>query len=384
MAILAECPVCHRRQSLKNKVCKCGEDLVKAKRAKERVRYWIQYRLPRGKQKKEHVGYSIQEARDADGKRRGQKRENKIFEIIPAAKMTFNELAEWFFRLNKVKARRYFKTLKYDMACFNAEFGDMIVGSIKPSDLENYQVKRKERGDADSYIDAQIGAARNMINRAFDNGLVGGEVLRTFRKVKKLLRYNSVNARNRILSSEEFHALKEALSKYRHGQHVKAIVLTAYYTGMRKGEIVNLTWDKINLHNRMIYLEAEDTKDHEPRNVPICKELMEVFMALKSRLTGKDNYVFQRGGRAVFDIRMGLRRACKDAGIVYGRYEKGGFVFHDLRRTFNTNMRKAGVPESVIMEITGHSTREMFDRYNTIDDQDKREAIQKFESTLEG
>lgn len=38
-------------------------------------------------------------------------------------------------------------------------------------------------------------------------------------------------------------------------------------------------------------------------------------------------------------------------------------------------MRKAGVAESVIMDITGHSTRSMFDRYNTIDDEDTRKAI---------
>jgi hypothetical protein len=42
-------------------------------------------------------------------------------------------------------------------------------------------------------------------------------------------------------------------------------------------------------------------------------------------------------------------------------------------------MRKAGVPESVIMEITGHSTREMFDRYNTIDEEERRRAIMKLE-----
>ena len=46
-------------------------------------------------------------------------------------------------------------------------------------------------------------------------------------------------------------------------------------------------------------------------------------------------------------------------------------------------MRKAGVPESVIMEITGHSTREMFDRYNTIDADDAKEAIRKFEKFLQ-
>jgi hypothetical protein len=45
-------------------------------------------------------------------------------------------------------------------------------------------------------------------------------------------------------------------------------------------------------------------------------------------------------------------------------------------------MRKAGVPESVIMEITGHSTREMFDRYNTIDEEDIRRAIGQFQGYL--
>ena len=45
-------------------------------------------------------------------------------------------------------------------------------------------------------------------------------------------------------------------------------------------------------------------------------------------------------------------------------------------------MRKAGVPESVIMEITGHSTREMFDRYDTIDIEDTRQAIGKMQNFL--
>ena len=43
------------------------------------------------------------------------------------------------------------------------------------------------------------------------------------------------------------------------------------------------------------------------------------------------------------DIRGALKKACKGAGITYGPFAKDGFVFHDLRHTFNTNMRKAGV-----------------------------------------
>jgi hypothetical protein len=107
MAILAECPTCHNKQSTRNKVCSgkngCGLDLDKAKRSKK-VRYWIQYRLPGGKQRKEYVGTSIEEARDAEGKRRVQKRENRIFDIVPEAKMTFSELAGCYLELEKVKA----------------------------------------------------------------------------------------------------------------------------------------------------------------------------------------------------------------------------------------------------------------------------------------
>ena len=76
-------------------------------------------------------------------------------------------------------------------------------------------------------------------------------------------------------------------------------------------------------------------------------------------------------------IRTALKRACEKAKVPYGRSEKGGFTFHDLRHTFNTNLRKIGESESVIMAITGHSTREMFDRYNTVDEEDKRRAVDR-------
>ena len=63
MAILQECHICRRRQSLRNKVCKCGSDLDKAKRA-GRVEYWIVFRVDR-KQRREKIGKSIEEARAA-------------------------------------------------------------------------------------------------------------------------------------------------------------------------------------------------------------------------------------------------------------------------------------------------------------------------------
>lgn len=67
---------------------------------------------------------------------------------------------------------------------------------------------------------------------------------------------------------------------------------------------------------------------------------------------------------------------CRRAGIE-------NFVFHDLRHTFNTNIRKAGVDRTVIMDITGHRTTEMFLRYNTVDDYDVREAMERLSNYLE-
>jgi predicted nucleic-acid-binding Zn-ribbon protein len=49
MAVLAECPRCRKRQYVRNKLCSCGEDLVKSKRS-NKVKYWIAYRLPGGKE----------------------------------------------------------------------------------------------------------------------------------------------------------------------------------------------------------------------------------------------------------------------------------------------------------------------------------------------
>ena len=102
MAILAECPACHKKQKAKNKFCKCGEDLDKAKKSK-RVRYWINFRMPDGSQCRQAVGsfegldpYSIEDARDAESKRKVQKRENRIFDIKAETKMTFSELTKWY------------------------------------------------------------------------------------------------------------------------------------------------------------------------------------------------------------------------------------------------------------------------------------------------
>ena len=384
MAILAECPKCRNKQSVRNKVCKCGENLDKAKRSK-RVKYWIKYRFPNGSQRKESVnamkdldGYSIDDAKAAYAKRQVEKRENRILDIKQDTKMTFRELAEWYLDLETVKALASFNTIKINIEKFNKVFGQHIVSSVKSADLENYQARRLKQGAAPGTVDHEVGKTKTMIFKAFDNDIVGGETLKAFKRVKKTLKSGS-DVRDRILSQDEFKALIKHSSEYLQG-----IIFMGYYTGMRRGEIFNLTWDKVDLAARLIWLNPEDTKDNKARKIPICDELCKYLMAMPNRIqsSGWNNHVFLFRGRPLKTIRNGLSALCKKAGIKYGRFKKGGFVFHDLRHTFNTNMRKAGVQESVIMEITGHSTREMFDRYNTIDEEDAQKAVNQLEVFL--
>jgi len=181
--------------------------------------------------------------------------------------------------------------------------------------------------------------------------------------------------RTRILSRDEYQGIMDNLPR-----HVRPVFAMGYWTGMRKSEITGLTWDIVDLKGRAIRLEASDTKDKEPRTIPICQQLYEILKEVPRAIY--DGHVFQFKGQPMGDIRRSLTPACMVAGVVYGRFKKGGFIFHDLRHTFNTKMRKAGVAESVIMAITGHSTRAMFDRYNTIDLDDTQQAVDRLEVLL--
>ena len=290
--------------------------------------------------------------------------------------MTFQDLTDWYLNLEKVKMLSSHWRKEIAHRKFNAMFGNIVVNQIKPVDLESYQARAKMKGFADKTIDEEIDEARTMIKKAFDNGMVGGDTLRTFNNVDRLLKKRGANARDKILSLDQFKTLMGHLPR-----HAKAIVATGFYTGMRRGEILNLVWDKVDLHNRTIELEASDTKDNEPRKIPIMKGLYDILSAIPRPL--HDNHVFLYRGKPLKTLGKSLKNACEKAGILYGRFVKGGFVYHDLRHSFNTHMRKAGVAESVIMEITGHSTREMFDRYNTVDDDDTRKAVDQLQGFFE-
>lgn len=68
-------------------------------------------------------------------------------------------------------------------------------------------------------------------------------------------------------------------------------------------------------------------------------------------------------------------KACELAGV-------GPYRFHDLRPTFNTNMRRAGGDQIAIMKITGHKTLNMLIRYSHVDGDEGKAAMAKPSSHL--
>ena len=263
MAILAECPICKARQKVANKVCKCGENLDKAKRS-GRVRYWITYRLPGGKQRKELVGKSIEEARTAEGKRKAQKKEGRIFDILPDSKKTFAQLGEWYLDLDKIKALAFFKGMRRHLDIFNAEYGGLSVGDLRLEHLQSFQVKAS-KDYAASYVDQITDTVKAAVTLALDNDKIGGDLLKPFRKLRGLLR-KGANARKRVLTLAEYQGLYGSLKN-----HLKPIVAAGWWSGMRQGEILKLTWDKVDLNKRLIRLKSEDTKEGRAKVVPIAR-----------------------------------------------------------------------------------------------------------------
>jgi integrase len=87
-------------------------------------------------------------------------------------------------------------------------------------------------------------------------------------------------------------------------------------------------------------------------------------------------YVFTRQGKSIRSIREIFSRVCRGVGLI-------DVVFHDLRHTATTNMRRSGLDAPTAMKINGHKTMAVFKRYNTIDEDDLTAAQRQMDTYMD-
>lgn len=237
--------------------------------------------------------------------------------------------------------------------------------------IEEYQQKRLSEisNRRTNYKPASINREVEVLKRMFN--LAIREDLLEKNPCWKVTRLSENNARNRVLYYEELERLVAELPR-----HAADLVIVGYHTGMRFGEIVGLTWDRVNLKEGYFNLTAENTKTSEPRHVYFNDTVREILDRVSRIRFLEHSFVFTYRGKPIRSIKVALASALKKAKIE-------DFRFHDLRHTFNTNIRRAGVEKTVIMKLTGHKTDSMFRRYNTVDSWDAREAMKRFDALLE-
>jgi integrase len=315
----------------------------------------------------ERVGSSQKLAERAFGQKMLKWQERKILGLVKKRDYKFGELADWYLSLPKTEQVKSIKKIKQHCRKLKEAFGKLRADEIKSSMVEEYQQKRLSeisyRGT--TYKPASVNRELEVMRRIYNLAMREEMVVKN--PCWKVTRVSEKNARDRVLSREEWEGLIKVLPP-----HAADVVTTAYYTGMRAGEIFGMTWDRVNMREGYFILTQKDTKTGEGRHIYFNGEVAEILERLGKVRSISHNFVFTYRGKPLKSIKVGLASALKKAKLK-------DFRLHDLRHTYTTNARKAGVHETVIMKLTGHKTRSMFTRYNSVDEADAKQALNLME-----
>jgi integrase len=228
---------------------------------------------------------------------------------------------------------------------------------------------RKRQADrvGTAMVNRSLHCLRRMLRIAHEDGLI--------QHVPKIRFLKEPPPRKGFLELEKFNEVLALLPT-----HLQPLILLLYYCGLRVDEGCQIEWQQVNLDARLIRLEQEQTKGDEARYAPLPAQLVMLLRAIEPKI-GK-----------VFDhtnLRVEWQKACDACGLGkrtliepkdgYSWYKYKGLLVHDLRRSAVRNLVNAGVPERVAMQITGHKTRAVFDRYHIVSTVDVTNAMSRLE-----
>jgi len=143
----------------------------------------------------------------------------------------------------------------------------------------------------------------------------------------------------------------------------------------RAEEILSRKWAHIDLKAGLIHLLPGETKNGKGRASVMTGPVAEMLRAMREAdPTGE--FVFTHGGQPIRDFRAAWNAALERAGFVAGRKGK---TFHGTRRSFATDLMRAGVDIKNAMALTGHVDANTFRRYQQRNDADAVVAARKLE-----
>ena len=294
----------------------------------------------------------------------------------PRKQRTFGELVEWFLELPAVKAKKSYHDIRGRALALKRHFGGFMASEILPATVEAYQQSRLHqhvrRGKSmvcvhtvsRATVNRELAVMRRIYNVAMRNDLVERN------PVAQVEMLSEKSKRERVISTEEYQKLLLEIAP-----HAANLVKVLYWTGMRYSEAVGLTWDRVDMKRGLVYLEDEDVKTEKKRVVPFMHpEVREVFENLR-QWRFREPRVFTHNGKPISSIRSAFENACERAGI-------SDFRIHDLRHCARVTFRRAGIHPAVSMAIMGHSSVEMHHWYDTVEDIDLTEAVEKVCATF--
>jgi integrase len=140
------------------------------------------------------------------------------------------------------------------------------------------------------------------------------------------------------------------------------------------------TWFKLKLDGGRVVggyvrIPGAATQNKSALDLPLTGELLAVVDRRWQQRIASSPYVFHTDGVPRPRFEKSWRAAAAAIGMP-------GLLFHDLRRSGARALRRAGVPESVIMRMGGWKTRAMLDRYSIVDDADVVDAQARLDRVL--
>jgi integrase len=234
------------------------------------------------------------------------------------------------------------------------------VEAITEAAIARYVAARRKQGRQLSTVNRELAVLRQALRLARKRRLV--------KDVPDMERFPEHNVRLVFFEPDVYEAVLPHLSEV-----LQDVVRFAYLTGWRRGQIVRLVWHDV--HPGVIRLSGITVKHKDIQVLSLTGELAEII-ARRQRARHPDApWVFHRDGQLIRDFRAAWKQALARARV-------SDYHFHDFRRTATRNMALAGVPEKHIMQVTGHKTRHMIDRYNITVERDTENTLAQTQAYL--